>query len=58
MSKDKTEGREVAPSVNPEERSNLDNYKSKDKASEEEPSITTVSKEELSQRSNEKFYNK
>jgi hypothetical protein len=102
MSEDKTEGREVAPSVNPEERSNLEDYKSKDKASntskttdfdsvttvptpegdvqvetkleipvednkedvkseakspkvkkssEEEPSITTVSKEELSQRS-------
>jgi hypothetical protein len=33
MSEDKTEGREVAPSVNPEERSNLEDYKSKDKAS-------------------------
>jgi hypothetical protein len=102
MSEDKTEGREVPPSINPEERSNLEDYKSKDKASntskttdfdsvttvltpegdvqvetkleipvednkedvkseakspkvkkssEEEPSITTVSKEELSQRS-------
>jgi hypothetical protein len=103
MSEDKTEGREMAPSVNlEEERSNLEDYKSKDKASntskttdfdsvttvltpegdvqvetkleipvednkedvkseakspkvkkssEEEPSITTVSKEELSQRS-------
>jgi hypothetical protein len=108
MSEDKTEGREVASSVNPEERPNLEDYKSKDKASgsasntakttdfdsvttvptpegdvqvetkleipvednkedvkseakspkvkkssEEEPSITTVSKEELTQRSNE-----
>jgi hypothetical protein len=108
MSEDKTEEREVAPSVDPEERSNLEDYKSKDKASgsasktakttdfdsvttvptpegdvqvetkleipvednkedvksevktpkvkkssEEDPSITTVSKEELSQRSNE-----
>jgi hypothetical protein len=33
MSEDKTGGREVAPSVNPEERSNLEDYKSKDKAS-------------------------
>jgi hypothetical protein len=33
MSEDKTEGREVAPSVNPEERPNLEDYKSKDKAS-------------------------
>jgi hypothetical protein len=108
MSEDKTEEREVAPSVNPEERPNLEDYKSKNKASgsasntakttdfdsvttvpmsegdvqvetkleipvednkedvkseakspkvkkssEEEPSITTVSKEELSKRSNE-----
>jgi hypothetical protein len=102
MSEDKTEGREVPSSINPEERSNLEDYKSNDKASntskttdfdsvttvptpdgdvqvetkleipvednkedvkseakspkvkkssEEEPSITTVSKEELSQRS-------
>jgi hypothetical protein len=108
MSEDKTEGKEVTPSINPEERSNLEDYKSMDKASgsasktakttdfdsvttvptpegdvqvetkleipiednrenvkseaksprvkkssEEEPSITTVSKEELSQRSAE-----
>ncbi|HJY10416.1 MAG TPA: hypothetical protein VJ250_05655, partial [Nitrososphaeraceae archaeon] len=109
MSEDKTEGREVASSVNLEERPNLEDYKSKDKASGsasnttkttdfdsvttvptpegdvevetkleipvednkedvkseakspkvkkssevEEPSITTVSKEELTQRSNE-----
>jgi hypothetical protein len=113
MSEDKTEGREVAPSVNPEEGPNLEDYKSKDKASgsasntakttdfdsvttvptpegdvqvetkleipvednkedvkseaktpkvkkssEEEPSITTVSKEELSQRSNEAQQNR
>jgi hypothetical protein len=113
MSEDKTEDkigdREIAPSINPEERPDLENYKSKDKgstststntakttdfdsvttiptsegdvqvetkieipiednkesvkseakspkvkkSSEEEPSITTVSKEELSRRSNE-----
>jgi hypothetical protein len=113
MSEDKTEGREVAPSVNPEKRPNLEDYKSKDKASgsasntakitdfdsvtavptpegdvqvetkleipvednredvkseakspkvkkssEEDPSITTVSKEELSQRSNEAQQNR
>jgi hypothetical protein len=109
MSEDKTEGREVPPSINPEERSNLEDYKSKDKASntskttdfdsvttvltpegdvqvetkleipvednkedvkseakspkvkkssEEEPSITTVSKEELSQRSKEAQQNR
>jgi hypothetical protein len=108
MSEDKTEDREIAPSINPEERPDLEDYKSKDKgstststntakttdfdsittvptsegdvqvetkleipiednkenvkseakspkvkeSSEEEPSITTVSKEELSQRSN------
>jgi Zn-dependent metalloprotease len=107
MSEDKTEGREVPPSINPEERSNLEDYKSKDKASntskttdfdsvttvpipegdvqvetkleipvednkedvkseakspkvkkssEEEPSITTVSKEKLSQRSKKEEY--
>jgi hypothetical protein len=108
MSEDKTEGREMAPSVNlEEERSNLEDYKSKDKASntskttdfdsvttvptpegdvqvetkleipvednkedvkseakspkvkkssEEEPSITTVSKEKLSQRSKKEEY--
>jgi hypothetical protein len=33
MSKNKTEGREVAASVSPEERPNLEDYKSKDKAS-------------------------
>jgi hypothetical protein len=113
MSEDKTEGREVTPSVNSEERPNLEDYKSKDKAfrsasntakttdfdsvitvptpegdvqvetkleipvednkedvkseaksptvkksSEEEPSITTVSKEELSQRANEAQQNR
>ena len=113
MSEDKTEGGEVAPSANPEERPNLEDYKSKGKASgsasntakttdfdsvttvptpegdvqvetkleipvednkedvkseaktpkvkkssEEEPSITTVSKEELSQRSNEAQQNR
>jgi hypothetical protein len=113
MSEDKTEGGEVAPSANPEERPNLEDYKSKGKASgsasntakttdfdsvttvltpegdvqvetkpeipvednkedvkseakspkvkkssEEEPSITTVSKEELSQRSKEAQQNR
>ena len=108
MSEDKAEGREVAPSMDPEERPDLEDYKSKDKRSsptsntakttdfesvttvptsegdvqvetelqiplednkenvksetkspkvktlsEEEPSVTTVSKEELSQRSDE-----
>ena len=108
MSEDKAEGRDVAPSMNPEERPDLEDYKSKNKRSsstsntakttdfdsittvptpegdvqveteleiplednkenvksetksprvktlsEEEPSITTVSKEELSQRSDE-----
>ena len=106
MSEDKAEGRDVAPSMDPEERPDLEDYKSKDKRStsntakttdfesvttvptsegdvqvetelqiplednkenvksetkspkvktlsEEEPSITTVSKEELSQRSDE-----
>jgi hypothetical protein len=112
MSEDKTKG-EIAPSMNPEERADLKNYKSKDKgststsnsakttdfdsvttvptpegdvqvetkleipvddskenvkseakspkvkkSSEEEPSITTVSKEELSQRSNEAQQNR
>jgi hypothetical protein len=47
MSEDKTEGREVSPSVNPEERSNLEDYKSKDKASNTSrttdfDSVTTV----------------
>ena len=108
MSEDKAEGRDVVPSMNPEERPDLEDYKSKDKRSsstsntakttdfdsittvptpegdvqieteleiplednkenvksetkspkvktlsEEEPSITTVSKEELSERSAE-----
>ncbi|HZB74272.1 MAG TPA: hypothetical protein VE378_05965 [Nitrososphaeraceae archaeon] len=108
MSEDKAEGRDVAPSMDPEERPDLEDYKSKDKRSsstsntakttdfesvttvptsegdvqvetelqiplednkenvksetrspkvktlsEEEPSVTTVSKEELSQRSDE-----
>jgi hypothetical protein len=108
MSEDKAEGRDVATSINPEERPDLEDYKSKDKRSsstsntakttdfesvttvptsegdvqveteleiplednkenvksetksprvktlsEEEPSITTISKEELSQRSDE-----
>ena len=106
MSEDKAEGRDVAPSMDPEERPDLEDYKSKDKRSsstsntakttdfdsittvptpegdvqveleiplednkenvksetkspkvktlsEEEPLITTVSKDELSQRSDE-----
>ena len=108
MSEDKAEGRDAAPSMNPKERPDLEDYKNKDKGlhqhrilqkqliliqvllflhqkemykietkleiplednkenvksetkspkvktlSEEEPSITTVSKEELSQRSDE-----
>jgi hypothetical protein len=108
MSQDEVEGNDATPSTNPEERPNLEDYKSKDKASsptsnttkttgfdsvttvptpegdvqvetdleipleddkenirsqtksprvktlsEEEPSITTVSKEELSERSAE-----
>ena len=108
MSEDKAEGKDVTPSTNPEERPDLEDYRSKDNGSsstsntakitdfdsvttvptsegdvqvetelqipledykenvksetksprvktlsEEEPSITTVSKEELSQRSDE-----
>jgi hypothetical protein len=108
MPEDKAEGKDVTPSMNPEERPDLEDYKSKDKRSsstsntvkttdfdsvttvptpegdvqveteleiplednkenvksetkspkvktlsEEEPSITTVSKDELSQRSDE-----
>jgi hypothetical protein len=91
MLEDKAEGSDVAPSMNSEERPNLEDYKSKDKGSsstsntakttdftsvttvptpegdvqvkteleiplennKENPSFTTVSKEELSQRSDE-----
>jgi hypothetical protein len=42
VSEDKTEGRDVAPSTNSEERSDLENYKYKDKETSSTSNIKTM----------------